>query len=195
MNSVDERLNDLSEIRSLMEHSTKFLSLSGLSGVSAGTVGIAAYFIARQEMAHPWERTLAEYSLQAVVTLILALGLAVYFSTKMALKKKIPIWTPAAKHLVISLSVPLAAGGGFCYALVLHDLYWFIAPSMLLFYGLALLNSSKYTLKEIRALGYCQLLLGLCGSYWPDFGLLLWGVGFGLLHIVYGAAMYLKYEK
>jgi len=195
MDSVDERLNDLSEIRSLMEHSSKFLSLSGLSGVSAGMVGIAAYFVARQELAHPWERTLAEYCLQAVVTLILALGLAAYFSTKMALRKKLPIWTPAARHLVVSLCVPLAAGGGFCCALIVHGLYSFIAPSMLLFYGLALLNSSKYTLKEIRALGYCELLLGLCGSFWPGFGLALWGAGFGLLHILYGTYMVVKYEK
>jgi hypothetical protein len=66
---------------------------------------------------------------------------------------------------------------------------------MLIFYGLALLNASKYTLKEIRYLGMSEICLGLIASAWVQFGIVFWGIGFGMLHIIYGTFMYFKYEK
>jgi hypothetical protein len=200
MDSIDNRLEDIAEIRSLMEQSSKFLSLSGLSGVSAGAVGIAAYLIVRQELAQPAPGgvdggLLLRYSLEAVVTLLCALGLAAYFSTRMAKRRGLPVWSAAAKYLVVNLFVPLGAGGVFCFALLYHGLYPLIPPAMLTFYGLALLNSSKYTLKEIRYLGLSEVCLGLLGAIWLEYGLVLWCAGFGVLHVLYGSYMYLKYEK
>ena len=40
MNNQNEHLETLSEIRTLMERSSKFLSLSGISGISAGIIAI-----------------------------------------------------------------------------------------------------------------------------------------------------------
>jgi hypothetical protein len=200
MDSIDNRLNDLAEIRSLMEQSSKFLSLSGLSGVSAGVVGIAAYAIARSEFTGAGAEgsklgMVLFYCLEAVVTLLCALGLAAYFSTRMAKRNGQEVWTAATKYLVVNLFIPLGAGGAFCVVLLYHGFYSLIAPSMLIFYGLALLNASKYTLREIRYLGLSEICLGLLGALWFEYGLVLWGVGFGLLHILYGSSMYLKYEK
>ena len=200
MDTIDSRLNDIAEIRSLMEQSSKFLSLSGLSGISAGAVGIAAYLAARTELAGGARDAgntgaLLLFVLQAVLTLFCALGLAAYFSTRMARSRGLEVWTAAAKYLVVNLFIPLAAGGLFCAILLYHALYSLIAPSMLMFYGLALLNASKYTLREIRYLGLSEICLGLLGALWLEYGLILWGVGFGVLHILYGSFMYLKYEK
>ena len=198
MGSVDDRLKDISEIRTLMEESSKFLSLSGLSGVSAGAVGIAAYLVARQKLSEPCNTAnalFAFFCVEAAVTLLFALGFAAYFSTRMARDRGLPVWSAAAKYLVVNLFLPLAAGGAFCLILFHHGLYLLIAPSMLIFYGLALLNSSKYTLREIRYLGLCELCLGMAGALWLGAGLLLWCAGFGALHILYGSFMYLKYEK
>ena len=200
MDSIDNRLNDIAEIRSLMEQSSKFLSLSGLSGVSAGVVGIAAYVVAREQLGQPapegtGPEVLLLYCIEAVVTLLFALGLAAYFSSRMAKRKGLAVWTAATKYLVVNLSIPLAAGGAFCGALLCHGFYSIIAPAMLIFYGLALLNSSKYTLREIRYLGLSEICLGLFGAVWLDYGLILWCAGFGVLHVLYGLFMYLKYEK
>ncbi len=200
MDSIDNRLKDIAEIRSLMEQSSKFLSLSGLSGVSAGAVGIAACAIAWMQLGksgsdHADTQMLLLYSLEAVVTLACAIGLAAYFSTRMAKRNGLEVWTAATKYLVMNLFVPLAAGGAFCGILAYHGIYWLIAAAMLIFYGLALLNASKYTLREIRYLGISEIGLGLMGAMWPDYGLILWGAGFGMLHVLYGAFMYMKYEK
>jgi hypothetical protein len=66
---------------------------------------------------------------------------------------------------------------------------------MLIFYGLALINASKYTYNDIRYLGISELLIGLCSTLFLGYGLFFWAAGFGLAHIVYGALMYFKYDK
>jgi len=70
-----------------------------------------------------------------------------------------------------------------------------IAPVMLVFYGLALINASKYTLNDIRYLGYAETVIGLIACFFVDYGLLAWTIGFGALHIIYGLMMFYKYEK
>lgn len=199
MNDIDERLKDISEIRSLMEQSSKFLSLSGLSGVSAGIVGIAAAVVAEWQIRAaigPQRGDEATFFvIGSIVTLVLALGLAAFFSIRMAKKKGLPIWTTPTKSLLMNLFIPLAAGGAYCLNLLAQGLPHLIAPAMLIFYGLALMNTSKYTLPEVRYLGLCELCLGLIGSMWVQYGVILWGIGFGLLHIIYGTLMYAKYEQ
>jgi len=200
MATIDDRLKDISEIRSMMEQSSKFLSLSGLSGISAGIVGIAAaviaqYFIDTAGTRSSGSNDAAYFLIGSILTLIVALSFAAYFSVRMARKKQLPFWSSATKSLLVNLFIPLAVGGLFCLILVYHHILFLIAPAMLIFYGLALLNTSKYTLKEIRYLGMSEICLGLLASIWVQFGIVFWGIGFGILHIAYGTFMYFKYEK
>ena len=83
----------------------------------------------------------------------------------------------------------------FCLALLRWDLPALVAPSTLVFYGLALVNGSKHTLRDVEFLGLTEIALGLAGLFYLGNGLELWTTGFGLLHIVYGAWMYFKYER
>lgn len=93
--------------------------------------------------------------------------------------------------------VPLATGGAFCLALLFHGqgMVLLICPVMLIFYGLALVGSSKFTLHDIKYLGYLELCLGIAASFFLGYGILLWAMGFGFLHVVYGAIMWYKYER
>ena len=93
------------------------------------------------------------------------------------------------------MAVPLAAGGIFCLALLVHGLPALVAPATLVFYGLALINASKFTLDEVRWLGLSELVVGLFAVFVPGHGLLCWSLGFGVLHIGYGTYMYLRYER
>jgi hypothetical protein len=110
-------------------------------------------------------------------------------------RKGIKIWDNSTKRLLINLAIPLIAGGLFCLVLLFHGIIGLVAPATLIFYGLALLNASKYTFDDIRYLGLCEIVLGLAGSFFIGYGLLFWSIGFGLLHIIYGAVMYFKYER
>lgn len=204
---LDKHLQNISEIRSLMEHSARFLSLSGISGIAVGTVGLlAAGFVKWYTSQHavnifsPTFKLTQETELVRVLilaatgTLILALGLAVFFTTRMARQKKQPVWSPSAKHLLTHLSVPLLVGGMFCLLLLKYDLLYLIAPAMLIFYGMALLNASKFTIREVAILGYVQIALGLLAGIWPLYGLWFWAFGFGVVHILNGVFMYFRYE-
>ena len=105
------------------------------------------------------------------------------------------MWGNVAFRLFINVSIPLLVGGIYLFRLIHFGTFGLIAPGCLIFYGLALVNASKYTLAEVRYLGYLQLLLGIINLQFVGLGIYFWAVGFGLLHIVYGAYMWYKYER
>ncbi|GAB3042822.1 hypothetical protein [Spirosoma pulveris] len=208
-----EHLQTLTEIRSLMERSSKFLSLSGLSGVSAGLIALAgAFFVSIRldtsllaafqadskdnyhiNMTQPDVRQFLVTA--ALVILALALLSGTYFTVRQARRQGQTVWNQSSQRLLWALLVPLATGGVFCLALLQYNLIWLAFPVTLIFYGLALLNGSKYTLRDVESLAYCEIGLGLVSLFWPGYNLLTWTIGFGVLHIVYGLAMYYKYER
>ena len=209
MNKNQEHLNNLTEIRSLMEKSSTFISLSGLSGVSAGIIGLLSsiyvYFKIesvisadkRNSLTYPVVSDDLIYSLilTAGIVLVLTFMTTIFFTSRKAQKKGLPVWNSSAKRLVANLFIPLIAGGVFCLILIYHGLYNLLSSSMLLFYGLALLNASKYTLSEIKFLGISEILLGLAAAFWYPYGLWFWAAGFGIMNIIYGVSMYVKYER
>ncbi len=206
-------LDALQDIRNLMERSSRFISLSGLSGVAAGAsalLGAAgaylylgalpfsggnAYYELAQK-ADTWGMDFqAFFLLDALLVFMLACFSAIYFTTRRAKKQGQQIWGPLTRRLLLSLAIPLISGGIFVVALYQYGILALIAPSTLIFYGLALINSSKYTIGDIHYLGISELFLGLIGLFRPGFGLELWTLGFGVLHILYGILMYRKYER
>jgi hypothetical protein len=196
MDEREQHLQNLAAIRQMMERSSKVLSLSGLAGVCVGFVALAGVLMAwwLQSKLSP-DELVTVYAIDAVGVLILALVLAAVFSARMARKKQLPVWTPTLRHLLLDLSVPLGAGGVFCLALVHARVYMLIPGTTLVFYGLALVSGAKYALNEIRYLGLMQLALGCAALFFRGQELLLWAVGFGVMHIVYGMWMYARYEK
>lgn len=210
MDKQQEHLNTLKEIRSMMERSSRFLSLSGLAGIIAGIIaiaGIAAVYIFfnisvdgpeyYQYAANGTNNSVFYRFLAVDGILVLALSL---ISAGIITRRKArqlghsSLDTPA-RRMLINLFIPLVTGGFYCFVLVYHGMIAFIAPATLIFYGLALINASKYTLNDIRYLGFIQIIIGLTASVLLQYGLLLWAFGFGILHIIYGITMYYKYEK
>lgn len=199
-------LQDLSDIRTMMEEATKFPSLSGLSGVMVGLLAIGgtiAAFVREPTILFDLENAVRAgktdvtlfLALDAAAVLVLALSVAVLLSLRMARRKKLPVWNRTARLLVTHLCLPLIAGALFCTALAVQNLAYLLPAVMLIFYGLALLNASKYTLAEIRYLGITQVLLGVVASFWISFSVWFWMLGFGFLHIIYGAYLYWRYER
>lgn len=212
-NSKAQHLETLQEIRSLMERSSRFISLSGLSGVAAGTfalIGAAlvywyadlspfsgerAYYI-KALTSEKWGLNyITFFALDAAFVLICALAGGIFFTTRKARRKGQKIWDKLTLRLVLNLAIPLGAGGIFCLALIKYGALGLVAPATLIFYGLALVNASKYTLNDIRYLGICEIVLGLIASFNLGHGLEFWAIGFGVLHIFYGILMYNKYER
>jgi hypothetical protein len=203
-----EHLNNLSEIRSLMERSSSFISLSGLSGVSAGIIGIIAAFVLNmrfgpylefRSMMHMTPELRNELIIFGILVsaavLLITFALTIFFTARKAKKSGMPVWDASAKRLVVNLFIPLITGGIFCLILIYQYFDWLVLPSMLIFYGLALINASKYTLHEIRWLGMTEIILGLAAAIFISQAIIFWGAGFGLMNIIYGLAMYFKHER
>lgn len=212
MDQRNEQLEAIQEMRSLMERSSRFISLSGLSGVFAGVYALlgalVAYYYLNLDFGTDNYYTRAYASTgeanpnfftffigDAICILMASLVTGSLLTMRKAKQKGQPIWDNTSKRLLINLLIPLAAGGLFCLVLLHHHLIGLVAPTTLMFYGLALLNAGKYTLHDIRYLGICQIVLGLIASFFIGYGLLFWVIGFGLLHIIYGTVMYYKYER
>lgn len=204
--TADKYQEDLTAIRSMMERSSRFISLSGLSGVAAGFIALAgglwALFLLHQQGRDYQTHASIPYSTDffgqlfiiAVVILILAITSAAYFTIRKSKRSGLKIWTSATRHLLINLFVPLLIGGICCLALLYQGQLQLLAPATLIFYGLALINASKYTFQEIYYLGILEACLGLIGCFMIGYGLIFWIIGFGLLHIIYGILMQRKYR-
>lgn len=208
MDSHNQSLETLTEIRDLMQRSSKFLSLSGLSGIFAGIVALGGALVAYLRlktdalsydgMSDVSELTRGEMMrfvlLDGTIVLVLALIFGVFFTIRKAKKSGQSVWNSASKRLVISLMIPLVTGGIFCLAMFYRGILWVSFPATLIFYGLALLNASKYTVRDVEYLGICEVILGLISLFMTGYNLLVWALGFGVLHIVYGTYMYFKYD-
>lgn len=206
MTEQKEHLQAISDIRSMMERSSRCISLSGLSGVFAGIFALIGAFLAMDKFESATENyrmiggeelvglTIYFFEIAGAV-LISSLLVGTLLTIRNSKRKGIPVWDSAAKRLLINLAIPLVAGGLFCLVLLYHGVIGLVAPATLIFYGLALINASKYTFNDIRYLGFCEVILGLAGSFFVGYGLIFWAIGFGILHIIYGTVMYFKYER
>jgi hypothetical protein len=206
MDDKNVHLDTLQDIKQMMEKSSRFISLSGLSGIGAGICAlIGAWFACRAMDSEGMNYNELDYNagfgiqasliLIGLVTFFAALLVAFFFTYLRSKKAGAPIWGTTARRLMWNAMIPLLVGGLVAFRLIEVGLVGLVAPVCLLFYGLALINGSKYTLTEIRWLGFSELILGLVSLWFVGYGLLFWAVGFGVLHIVYGSIMWWKYEK
>ena len=210
METSKKHLEDISEIRQIMERSTKFLSLSGWSGIFAGLFALigatAAYlylgggeiYYDEQFRLLSGDRALSPrvfLTLDALIVLSLALASALFFSFRKAKKQGEKFWSPVLKRLLFTILVPLSTGGILSLIMMWQNHVNLVAPLTLIFYGLALANAGRFVNKELVILGIAEIALGLAATVWQDLGLYFWALGFGLFHILYGATLYFKYDR
>lgn len=213
-NNLKEQNDQLQHIRQMMEQSSRFISLSGLSGIAAGACALGGAYFASGIINSSRGNVLRELDTNiyngnispkeymgnslfqiAMITLIAAFILAFIFTWLRSKKTNTPLWGTTSKRLLVNMAVPMIAGAAYILKLIQHGSFGMIAPGCLIFYGLALVNASKYTLGEVRFLGYGQIILGILNLFYIGYGLYFWAAGFGVLHIVYGAIMWSKYER
>lgn len=205
MTQIDSNLETLRDIKKMMERSGRFISLSGWSGVSAGLAALTGAFFAKKKIAEYY----SSYALDtncptclrddlitiAVIVFVVAFASATLFTWFKSKKEGVAIWGSSARRLLWNTLLPMIAGGFVILRMVSLKQYDLVAASSLIFYGLALVNGSKYTMGEVRYLGYAQIITGIVGLWLSRSGLTIWALGFGVWHIVYGIAMWWKYDR
>ncbi len=201
---MNEHLENLKEIRSLMERSSKFLSLSGLSGISAGICALLGAWYAYAKLHVDGSSLLSipevrqeivpKLVLEALIVLGFALFFGILFTVRKTRKQGLSVWNQSSKLLLLNLMIPLCAGGLFCLGMLYHGFFWLCFPATLVFYGVALVSASKYTLHDTFSLGIAEIILGIISLFLAKYNLICWALGFGVLHIIYGTVMYFKYD-
>lgn len=228
----EQSIQALHDIKRIMEKSTRFLSLSGLSGVAAGVTALAGAYVAHQRIEHYRELALAaslpadgvaspsryfdrvnvnpaalagiwnqlrlELLILAAVVVIIAFGTGFYFTWRKANREGASLWESTSRRIAMNMIVTLGASGMFLLGCVYHHYDVTIGPACLVFYGLALINVSKYTVRDVRYLGLTEIALGLVNLFLFDivgYSLIFWALGFGVCHILYGLLMWWKYER
>ena len=205
MNQKD-LINQIGQIRSLMEKSSKFMSISGLSGVLIGSYALVGAFVAyvlvygfnsqfgyRDHYVN--NGNIPTLIVIALSVLVVSIGTGYYMARQKAKKSGQSVWNPTSKALFKAMAVPLLTGGLLSLIFIYKGDYGMIASTMLIFYGLALSAASSFTFKELRWLGILDIILGLLALCLPGYGIYFWAFGFGILHIIYGLIVHQRYEK
>jgi hypothetical protein len=211
--------DELSAIRGLMERSSKFISLSGLSGILAGIYALIGativYYEVYSRMPAPFNPYIptspddnktgvffgyasnfpSGILLVAIVILLASIITGILLSKRKARKNGQSIWGRTSRALMFHMTVPLITGGIIIALFLYYGVIVFIVPTMLIFYGLSLVSASNFTFTDVKYLGLLEIALGLVAACLPGYGLLFWAIGFGVLHIIYGSMMYLKYDR
>ena len=204
--SNQQMLDDLAHIRRIMSRSSRFLSLSGYAGIVSGIFALlgaawayhildygSRFYDREMSLADGISHTTQMLLLNACIVIVLSLAAAYYFTYKKARKYNYKMWDKAAQRMMIDFITPMIVGGVLCLLLLFqYGFYELIAPMTLIFYGLGLINAAKHSIESIKILGYCEIILGLIALFFPLKGLLFWAIGFGILHIIYGAYMLRK---
>lgn len=194
---MSQNVEDLKHIRSMMEKSTKFLSLSGLSGVLAGSFALVGVFIAHMVLHKGWSissNIVVDLFLIAGFVLLGAASSGIYFSIKKAHKNHSKFWTKPTIGLMIDAGIPMIIGGIFCLILLYHGVTYLLPATMLIFCGIALINGGDRTYRDVKILGSSLVIVGIFAGFFTDYGLLFLALGFGVLFIIYGVVMYYRYD-
>ena len=207
MKAQEDQLAELKQIRNLMERSSRFIGLSGLSGIAAGVCALAGALVLYIYLnALPFEGDYLNYQkavhntrwnmgyrtflfLDGTLTALCAIISGIYFTMRKANKTGQSIFDKPAFRLLFNMAIPLLTGGVFCIALLYYNLIFLIPASTLVFYGLALVNGSKFTFHEVQYLGFAEIILGLITLFIVNYSIEIWAIGFGVLHIIYGLLM------
>ena len=200
MKTTENYLAEIKAIRKMMEDSSRFLSLSGLSGILIGIYALVGAVLAYLLIYTSLIQTITSSKLVttiiviAVVVLILSLITVITLTNNRAKNSGKKIWNPGSRLLLLHLAIPLVSGGALILVFISRGIYEIISPACLIFYGLALVNAAKFTRQEIFYMGLFQITIGIVAAIFPSLALVFWAIGFGIIHIIYGTLMYFRYE-
>ncbi|MCW2261101.1 MULTISPECIES: hypothetical protein [Sphingobacterium] len=202
----EDLVKEIASIRNLMEKSSKFISISGISSVLIGTYALLGAAYAYYEVYgfdsqmgyrdHYVNEPLIIMKLltTAILVLIASIFTGVFMAIKKAKANRQNIWNTTSRALFFAMAVPLCTGGLFAIIAIFKENYAVVSSILLIFYGLALTAGSHYTFSEIKGLGILEIVLGLLALLFPGNGIIFWALGFGVLHIIYGVIVHKKYE-
>jgi hypothetical protein len=184
----DHARDNIRFIRETMERATSFTAVPGWGGIAMGITAIGAAMIAsRQPISLSW---LFTWICEAAI----AIAIALWTTYSKARESGTSLLSGPGRRFVYSFAPPLLVGVLLTLAFArVGDLS--AAPGVwLLLYGTAVVTGGAFSIRLVPFMGLCFMVLGAVALFSPpNWGNALLGVGFGGLHIVFGAVIARKY--
>jgi hypothetical protein len=187
----------LQTIRTLMERSAVYrralapiMLFAGFTGVFAAAIGLALHLDSPRAFGGFW-----------LGTALVAVAGALLIARRQALRDHESFWSPPTRRVTQALLPPLTAGMCLGFVFVFVELANVVVLTFiwLLFYGCALHAAGFFMPRGVKLFGWIYIGLA-CGSLFflgmvrPEVELnahWLMGFFFGVLHLAYGAYLYL----
>ncbi|MEM7417422.1 MAG: hypothetical protein AAF389_18165 [Gemmatimonadota bacterium] len=184
----DRAMDNLRYIRQAMERSGSFTHVSGIGGVGMGSLAIGAAALA-------WNAsTTAEWLAIWLVAAGASLAVSVLAMARKSAADGVTLLTGPGRKFAWSVTPPLAAGGVLTIALVRAGAFDLLPGMWLLLYGAAIVTGGSHSVRSIPFMGAAFMAAGVGALLTPaSWGDVWMAVGFGVLHIVFGALIWRKH--
>lgn len=178
----DRAAENLRFIRETMELSRNFTAVPGYGGVLMGLTAVGAAVVAySQTTVRAW---LVVWLVEAVLAFLIGL-LAMWQKTR---SSRGSLMSAPAKKLWLSSLPPMLCGVFITIGLWRHGHFEAMVPVWMLCYGAAVVCGGAFSIRYVPLMGWIFIALGAVAAVLPpDYGNLMMGLGFGALHIVFGA--------
>jgi len=184
----DRAIDNLRYIRETMERATPFTGISGSGEIAIGATALVASVIAAQQS--NFKLWLAIWLAEALISLLIA-GWSMDRKTRAV---GMPLVSGPGRKVVFSLSPPIIAGGLLTIVLVRAGLTNAIPGMWLLLYGTGVITGGMFSVRAVPAMGLCFMALGAIALFSPPtFANWFMAVGFGGLHVLFGAIIVRRY--
>jgi len=183
----DRAIEDLSFIRRTMEASGTFTAVSGAGVMGMGVLALlAAAYTSR--LPFP-EAGLGVWAGAAALSAVVS-GYAI---VRKARHRRESALSGPGRKFVLNFMPSIAAGAALTVALLLAGLPDLLPGTWLLLYGTGVVTGGAFSVRVIPAMGLAFMALGILGLAVPEWGQTLMAVGFGGLHLAFGAIIARRY--
>ncbi|HUA84306.1 MAG TPA: hypothetical protein VMB85_10640 [Bryobacteraceae bacterium] len=185
-------MDNLRYIRETMERAGAFTAVPGWGGVAMGITALGASFVAAQQGSiGRWVITWVAEGVLAIIIGILAMW------RKAAMAGK-PLWSAPARKFLFSFAPPLIVGAALTIVLWRAGAATAIPGVWLMLYGTGVVTGGAFSVPIVPVMGVCFLIEGAVAMFMPAAWSVPWNdvwlaLGFGGLHIVFGAIIARRY--
>lgn len=181
-------MDNLRFIRETMERAGSFTAVPGWGVVLIGfTATIAAVAAGSAVASSRWRSVWLSEAMIALVIGVASLRLK-------ARRAEVKLTTGPGRKFTLSLAPPLVAGALLTYALSLAGLFGILPGLWLLLYGAGVVTGGAFSVRVVPIMGLAFMAIGTIALFLPvPWPAVLMGVGFGGIHIFFGAIIARRY--
>ena len=174
-------MDNLAFIRNTMEAAGSFTAVSGWGMVAIGVLAILVAIVASLQ------KTATGALNIWLASAVLSPTIMMWAMVRKARSAKMPLLSGPGRKFVLSFSPPMVVGALLTRVLYRAGLVEVIPGVWLLLYGTAVVAGGAFSVRIVPVMGLCFMAAGVVSLFSPmSLSLILLGIAFGGLHIVFG---------